>query len=175
MFNIFYNKFNKVNTLKKTDIICNNNKKNIDYTRYFPPANIEWYNNVYSYNKNFLKHLPFFDKMVITLIKSYFNIFNPKYENKIGSINKTRGIKIRRLSINKIFVSKAELKHTNSKIIITIYVYNRYKKYIYDKIKKMNTIVQLNNADFIRKIKLESINILEEVKKEKRLLTGTFE
>jgi hypothetical protein len=175
MFNIFYNKFNKVNTLKKTDIICNNNKKNIDYTRYFPPANIEWYNNVYSYNKNFIKHLPFFDKMVITLIKSYFNIFNPKYENKIGSINKTRGIKIRRLSINKIFVSKAELKHTNSKIIITIYVYNRYKKYIYDKIKKMNTIVQLNNADFIRKIKLESINILEQVKKEKRLLTGTFE
>jgi hypothetical protein len=196
MPNIFYNKFNKVNTLKKTTgVVClkkkNSNKNNIDYTRYFPPANIEWYNNIYAYNRYSLKHLHFFDKMVITLIKSYFNLFNTKYDNKISSYfnspsiisrgntglykKKERDIKLRRLSINRIFVSKAELKHTNSKIIITIYVYNRYKKYIYDKIKKMDTIVQLNNADYIRKIKLESLNIIEQVNKENKLLAETFE
>jgi len=111
--------------------------------------------------------------MIITLIKSYFNFFNPKYENKVNFINK--GIKLRRLSINRIFVSKGELKHTNSKIIITIYIYNRQKKYLFNKIKKMDTIVQLNNTNFIKKIKLESISIIEQVKKEKKLLSDIFE
>lgn len=35
--------------------------------------------------------------------------------------------KLKRNSLNKIFVSKAEIKHTNSKAIITVYVYNREK------------------------------------------------
>jgi hypothetical protein len=39
----------------------------------------------------------------------------------------------------------------------------------------MDTIVQLNNADFIRKIKLETLKIIEQVKKEKKLLAKTFE
>lgn len=117
--------------------------------------------------------MPFIDKMIIRLIKSYFNLFNPKYEKKVNFINK--GIKLRRLSINRIFVSKAELKHTNSKIIITIYIYNRQKKYLFNKIKKMDTIVQLNNTNFIKKIKLESISIIEQVKKEKKLLSEIFE
>jgi len=182
MPNILYN--NKVYKSKNTNIISfnkninisydnNNNKNNIDYTRHFPPANIEWSNSIYAYNKNSLRHLPFIDKMIIRLIKSYFNLFNPKYEKKVNFINK--GIKLRRLSINRIFVSKAELKHTNSKIIITIYIYNRQKKYLFNKIKKMDTIVQLNNTNFIKKIKLESISIIEQVKKEKKLLSEIFE
>jgi hypothetical protein len=111
--------------------------------------------------------------MIITLIKSYFNLFNPKYENKIGSINK--GIKLRRLSINRIFVSKADLKHTNSKVIITIFIYNRQKKYILNKINKMNTIIQLNSTNFIKKIKLEGLSIIEQIKKEKKLLAEILE
>ena len=42
--------------------------------------------------------------------------------------------KKKRKSYNKIFVSKAEIKHTNSKAIITIYVYNREKLILKKKI-----------------------------------------
>jgi hypothetical protein len=111
--------------------------------------------------------------MLIKLIKSYFNLFNIKHDNKINSLNKS--IKLRRLSINKIFVSKVELKHTSSKIIITIYSYNRQNKYLLNKIKKIDRIVQLNNTDFLKKIKLEIINIIEQVNKEKKLLAENFE
>jgi hypothetical protein len=111
--------------------------------------------------------------MIITLIKCYFNLFSTKHENKINSLNKS--IKLRRLSINKIFVSKVESKHTSSKVIITIYVYNRQKKYFLNKIQKIDKIVQLNNTNFIQKIKLEIISIIEQVNKEKKLLAEKFE
>jgi hypothetical protein len=111
--------------------------------------------------------------MVITLIKCYFNFFNPKIDNKISSINKS--VKLRRLSINKIFVSKADIKHTNSKVIITIFVYNRQKKYFYNKLNKINTILQLNNIKLLKKIKLEGENIIEQVNKEKKLLMDIIE
>lgn len=45
MSNIFLynNNINKINKYKNTNKVCifNNNKKNIDFTRHFPPANIE--------------------------------------------------------------------------------------------------------------------------------------
>jgi hypothetical protein len=44
--------------------------------------------------------------------------------------------KSRHLSLNKIFVSKAEIKHTNSKAVITIYTYNREKLSLLNKLKK---------------------------------------
>ena len=175
MSNIFNNNRSNKAYISTNNVISfnNNNINNIDYTRHFPPANVEWSNSIYAYNKNSLRHLPFIDKMVITLIKSYFNLFNIKHEKRISSIKK--GIKLRRLSINRIFVSKAELKHTSSKIIITIFIYNRQKKYYLNKINKINSIVQLNNTNFLKKIKLESLNILEQVNKEKKLLVEIFE
>ena len=93
--------------------------------------------------------MPFIDKMIIRLIKSYFNLFNPKYEKKVNFINK--GIKLRRLSINRIFVSKAELKHTNSKIIITIYIYNRQKTENSQDTKNItkNSVIKDRNTRFI--------------------------
>lgn len=166
-----YNILNKNNNNSITE--CNNKKNNIDYNRHFPPTNIEWSNSIYTYNKNSNRYLPFIDKMIITLIKCYFNLFSTKHENKINSLNKS--IKLRRLSINKIFVSKVESKHTSSKVIITIYVYNRQKKYFLNKIQKIDKIVQLNNTNFIQKIKLEIISIIEQVNKEKKLLAEKFE
>jgi len=113
------------------------------------------------------------DKMIIALIKCYFNLFNPKYETKINSVNTS--IKLRRLSINKIFVSKADIKHTNSKIIITIFIYNRQKKFYLNKLNKINTLLQLNNTELFNKIKLEGENIIKQVYKEKKLLDGITE
>lgn len=175
MSNIFLynNSINKINKYKNTKLVSVGDNKNIDFTRHFPPANIEWSNSIYTFNKNSTIHLPFIDKKVVTLIKSYFNFFNPKVENKINLINMS--IKLRRLSINKIFVSKADIKHTNSKIIITIYVYNRQKKYLYNKLNKINTILQLNNTKLLKKIKLEGESIIGQVNKEKKLLTEVIE
>ena len=34
----------------------------------------------------------------------------------------------KRLSLSKIYVSKAEIKHTSSKAIVTIYTYNKERK-----------------------------------------------
>lgn len=166
MSNILYNNNN-------SNTEYNNKKTNIDYIRYFPPINIEWSNSIYTYNKNSIRYLPLIDKNIITLIKCYFNLFNTKHENKISSLNKS--IKIRRLSINRIFVSKVESKHTSSKVIITIYVYNKQKKYFLNKIQQIDKFVQLNNTNFIKKIKLEIITIIEQINKEKKLLAEKFE
>jgi hypothetical protein len=68
------------------------------------------------------------------LIKNYFNLYlNPKF-----LFNKLKLRKNRYLSINKIYVSKAEIKHTFNKAIMTVYVYNREKISLLNKIKILN-------------------------------------
>jgi len=115
-------------------------------------------------------HLPYIDKMVVKLIKCYFNLFNPQVEKKISL-----GIKQRRFSVNRIFVSKANIIHTNSNIIINIYIYNRQKKYIYNKLNKINNLLQLNDTKLLKKIKLEGENIIAQVNKENKLLSEIIE
>lgn len=66
------------------------------------------------------------------------------YFNHIFIKNKYISKKKKRKSLNKIFISKAEIKHTNSKAIITIFVYNREKLILLKKIKELKKIfVQL--------------------------------
>ena len=48
--------------------------------------------------------------------------------------------KKKRKSLNKIFISKAEIKHTNSKAMITILVYNREKLVLLKKIRRLKEI-----------------------------------
>jgi hypothetical protein len=83
-----------------------------------------------------LKNLPLYNININTLIKNYFNLyFNHKFIN-----NKFISPKIKRLSLNNIFVSKAEIKHNNSKATITIYTYNREKLILLKKIKMIKKI-----------------------------------
>jgi len=105
-------------------------------TKYFPPFSKEWKNSIYVFNFNNLKNLPMYNININTLIKNYFNLyFNHKFIN-----NKFRSPRIKRLSLNKIFISKPEIKHTNSKAIITIYTYNREKLVLLKKIKTIKKI-----------------------------------
>ena len=46
-------------------------------------------------------------------------------------------MRYRRLSINKIFFGKAEIKHTSTNVNITLYVYNEQKRLILHKIRKI--------------------------------------
>ena len=130
---------------------------------HYPPANKEWFNSIYAYNKNTLKSLPVADKVVIKLIKSYFNFYSRKLEGKIKS--KRLRIRIRRLSTNRIFVSRAEFKHTNSKVTVTLYIYNRQKKYFFNKIRRLKTLTGLREISFIRKIRLIKSQGLAIIKK----------
>lgn len=104
---------------------------------------------------------------MIKLIKSYFNFYSRKLENKIKF--KRLRTRIRRLSTNRIFVSRAELKHTNNKVTVTLYIYNREKKYLFNKIKRIKTIARLRKESFLRKIRLIKSQGLAITKKVKNL------
>lgn len=107
-------------------------KNDTGITKYFFPISKEWKNSIYAFNYNNIKNLPIYDININNLVKGYFNL----YFNKDFFNNKFISSKFRRLSLNKIFVSKAEIKHTNSKALITIYVYNREKLSLLNKLKK---------------------------------------
>ena len=139
-----YHALNNVN--KNNKQLCVNNNKNINLagiTKHFPPANKEWFNSIYAYNKNYVKLLPFVDKTTHKLIKGHFNSYSRILEKKVKK-ERPRRYRVRkvRLSTNRILVSRAELKHTNDKVIITVYIYNNEKKYLYNKIEGIPTIDQ---------------------------------
>jgi len=50
--------------------------------------------------------------------------------------------KRRRLSFNKIFLARPEIKHTNSKAIITLYAFNREKFALLKKIKILTKLTK---------------------------------
>ena len=67
-------------------------------------------------------------------------------------------------------VSRAELKHTNDKVVVTIYVYNRQKKYYLNKIISIATINNfLPHGTRMKTIKKKSLKIKSRVKKQKKL------
>lgn len=134
MLKIFSEKL-KYYSVKK----ARNNKGNkLGQYKHFPPANKEWFNSIYVYNNNTAIVLPCIDKSILKLIKSYFYLFSLKLEKKIKLKKKT--ITDRKLSVNKIIISKAELKHTNDKVIITVYIYNQQKKNYLNRINKIKTL-----------------------------------
>lgn len=90
--------------------------------RHFPPATQEWNNSVYAYNSKRTILLSAIDKIVIKLIKSYFNAYflgSSSMSTKVSTNKISRKLSV----LNKVYVSKPEIKHTNSKVIITIYKY----------------------------------------------------
>ncbi len=111
--------------------------------RHFSPLSNEWYNSIYTFNMNLLKILPTLNKILLRIVKSYFNFYSRKLEKNIKS--RRLRIKARRLSINKILTSKPQLKHTNDQIIITLYTYNRQKIYYLNKLKKIASLDVMDN------------------------------
>jgi len=104
--------------------------------KYSPAISKEWNNSVYYYNNNNMKNLPSYDINLNSIIKGYFNSY---FNDKILMRKKAIPRRLRRLSFTKIFLSKAEIKHTNSTAVVTIYTYNRERialKKIIKKLKK---------------------------------------
>jgi len=121
-------------------------KEKIGQAKHCPPVSQEWINSVYSYNKTFTKALPMTDNIVNRLIKSYFSL-TPLFK---GKKSKRVQIRFRRLSLNKVLVSKAEMKHTNNKVIITVYLYNKNKKFLIYKLKNLYKTFLLKMPNIIK-------------------------
>lgn len=103
--------------------------------RYAPASVQEWKNSIYTYNSNYMKNLPVYDINVNDLIKKYFSLyFKPSFfKGKYIS----RYMRKKRRTLLKIYVSKAEVKHTNSKALINIFIVDREKKVLYKTIKNI--------------------------------------
>jgi len=124
----------------------NNNSKIIHFNkttntlgpmRYFPPATQEWLNSIYTYKNSYIKNITITDKILSKLIKSYFNLY---FTNKLFTSKRIIN-RFRRLIMNRIFISKAELKHTSSKVVITLYVYNEERRMLIQKLKRISSIL----------------------------------
>lgn len=159
MLNLLTLKKNKKDQKKTVKLLNSGNE--MSEIRHYPPANKEWFNSLYAYNKDTSKLLASADKVIFKLIKSYFNLYSKKLESKIRSRRLTR--RIRKLSTNRILVSRPELKHSSDKINITIYLYNRQKIYFFNKIKKLNSVFSflklLKNDSKKRVLEKKTINL----------------
>ncbi len=157
--------------------------------KHYPPSTREWSNSIYVYNKIALSTIAHATVSSMKLIKSYFNLYNYKLERRIR--NDRLLLRLRRLSSHRIFVSDGEFKHTNNKVTITLYLFNRqrvnYNKKIYKSsftrlslpnIKKVfllikqKGILSLRNAN---KRKLSVLKVLKSHNKEVLTYTGLSE
>jgi hypothetical protein len=76
----------------------------------------------------------YLDILVNKVLNMYFNLnSNVNLDKKFIR----RRTKERHRSANKIFLSKAEIKHFNDKVIITLYTYNNTKKLFAKKLSKL--------------------------------------
>ena len=150
--------------MNKTTIFNNNLKKNssktigfntkkdtIGNSKYLPAFSKEWKNTVYSFDKYTVSNLPVITENVNKILKSYFNLFfkNHKTLNMPFIL-----LKRRRNFVRRIFTSDAEIKHTNDKVVITLYTLNREKKLL--KYKYFMTIRKLLN--YSNRLKLQYYN-----------------
>lgn len=115
------------------------NLKSSDYRdRYEAPVSKEWKNTAYFYDKNNLKNIPLNDINLNKTIKSYFNLH---FKNKFIHL-KHMSLKRKRSLLKRIYVSNVEIKHTNNKAIITLYVLNTKKKILYKKYLKSKRVFE---------------------------------
>nr|YP_010164137.1 ribosomal protein S3 [Metarhizium album]QRK27463.1 ribosomal protein S3 [Metarhizium album] len=132
------------NNLKNNSktVALKNKVGDIGKIKYLPSFSKEWKNVVYSYNKNNLKNIPMNDININKIIQSYFNLYF-KDHKYIGS-KKFILLKRRRIFLRRIYVSNAEIKHTNNKAIITLFTINREKKLLKKKYLKINKKISKN-------------------------------
>ena len=131
-------------------------KSDTGQTKHFTPAAQEWHNSIYAYNSNYIKLLPAADRNLFSLLKGYFNFqLKDKLLNKRKRKRARARNRYRRLSANKIFVGRGDLKHTNSKVIITFFVYNVEKKILCLKKQKVTRDLLYPNLNLNKFVNLD--------------------
>ena len=113
----------KLNLLNKNKTQHSINE--VKTSKHFPSSTREWINSIYVYNENSLNLIPNTTISAVKIIKGYFSLYNKRIERKMRT--KRLLLRFRRLSSNKIYVSNGEFKHTNNKVVINLYLFNRQK------------------------------------------------
>lgn len=126
------------NFLTKKDIENKSQRDEYKNTIFYPSSSKEWFSSVYSYNKSYIKLLISYNSILNKLITSYCNMLHDKIKT---TFRRRRHNKVR-YSANKIYASRAEVKHTNTKIIIMLYTYNKQKLSIERYIRKLITLIK---------------------------------
>lgn len=103
---------------------------------YYPFSTKEWVTSIYSYNKSSSKPLVSNNFLLNILLKSYFNII----QIKRIVLKRRRDNKIR-YSANKVYTSRAELQHTNNKLLVSLFAYNKKKSSMEDYTRKLATLI----------------------------------
>ena len=101
---------------EKNNKIKSSLTKQYNNTIYYPSSSKEWFCTSYTFNKSYLKPLVANDLNLNKLFKSYCNMLLHKIKNPF----KRRRHNKSRYSANRLYVSRAELKHTNSKLLIVL-------------------------------------------------------
>ena len=138
-FDHYQNKYTGVNYLTKKDnkIQTNSEKDQYKNMNFYPFSTKEWGTSSYSYNKSSSKSLVANNYLLNILLKSYLNMLQVKRV----VLNRRRNNKLR-YSANKIYTSRAELQHTNSKLFITLYTYNKKKSSFENYIRNLITLIK---------------------------------
>jgi hypothetical protein len=116
----------------------NSERKEYNNIIFYPSSGKEWFSSVYSYNKSYIKSLISYDAVLNKLLRSYCNMLIYK---KKKLFKRRRDNKLR-YSANKIYAARAELNHTNTKLYITLYIYNKQKSSIERYIRKITTLIR---------------------------------
>ena len=109
--------------------------------KHYAPANKEWKNSVYAFNKSSLSNIAATDQKAGEVIKSYFNLV-PKPVKRTKS-KRMRDL-LRRSSTRQFFVSRPEIKQNNDKAIITVYTHDREKVTYLKKLFMLNRWLNSN-------------------------------
>ena len=133
------NRSNTIRNLEYRDSDKGNLMKNYldkGILKHNPSSVKEWYNSIYSLEKNdYIKTLPLRDILIYKLFDIYFNLNRLK--------------KYSSLSMDKIFVGKPEIKHFNNKIYITLYVFNKWITHFH----KLTKVMKIIKIPFTQKSK----------------------
>ncbi len=151
--------------IKKININKSYKFDNTDSLKHYPSSTRYWDSSIFMYNKNTLSLIPNLSKIAIKFIRDYFYLYNRKAERKIR--RKRIYNRRRKLSISRIFLSKGEFKHTNNKVIITLYVYNKQKNNYLQKLKQ-----RYINKIFENIVSFKNNNIIETISNKKNILSN---
>ena len=151
-------------------------KYHVKSSKHFPSSVREWNNSIYTFNKTGLILIPNTTVSATKLIKGFFTLFNFWIEKKIR--RKKSFIRKRKLSSNKVYTSSGEFKHTNNKVIITLYVFNRQKKNYLSLLKKLflkemlpeKKLFKVSLFKKLELIKNKSLAMMYHLNKEKYIL-----
>jgi hypothetical protein len=108
------------------------------------------------------------------IIKSFFSLYNKSLEKIIRS--KRLLLRLRRLSSNRIYLSRGEFKHINNNVLINVYIFNRQKHNFLSKLKNIylkkfltNKKINANLIKTLKSISKKGLDCLREVNKDKYL------